>query len=168
MLPEATSERDQHSPHHLHRLLHHSNSLPHHHQQDTTVPRDWTLNSFLQRVGGERPSVYTSPASETSAPLITQIAHITTQRPVIVDRVRPVPSCGATCGQPPLFSVSRRSLTPNGPSLCLTPTHQMRQRISRHCPSPTSHNALISQGRPSVFPPSRMLEHLPTRPPGCA
>jgi hypothetical protein len=95
---------------------------------------DWTLDSFLQCVGSEQPSVYASPVNETGAPLTTQIVHITTRCPVTINRTRLVPSCGVTHGQPPLFSVSRQSLTLDGPSPCLTLTHRGRQRVSRHCP----------------------------------
>jgi hypothetical protein len=103
---------------------------------------------------GEQPSVHASLTNETDTPLTTQIAHVTTRCPVIVNRVRPVPSCSAMHGQPPLFSVSRRSLALDGPSPCLTPTHRTRQRISQHCPSLTSHDASTSRGRPSISPPS--------------
>jgi hypothetical protein len=48
-------------------------------------------------------------------------------------------------GRSSLISVLGRSPTPDGPTACLTPTHQTRQRISRHSPSPTSHDASTSR-----------------------
>jgi hypothetical protein len=95
-----------------------------------------------------RPSAYASPTDETSAPHTKRIVFVTTRRPATgYDRSPPVAR-----GQPPLLSVPRRSLAPDGPTACLTPTHQTRQRISRHSPSPTLHDTLTSRGRPSVSP----------------
>jgi hypothetical protein len=150
MLPEAASERDQHSPHHDHCLTSYSSPLLHHCHPDTThSPRSGTLDPFLRCVVGEQPSVY-ALTNKTGALHTTQIAHVTTWHPVIIDTTDPFP----WRKQPPLFSVSRRSLTPDGPTPCLTLTHQTRQRISRHSLSPTSHDTLTSRGRPSVSPPS--------------
>ncbi|KAJ7809288.1 hypothetical protein B0H14DRAFT_3481579 [Mycena olivaceomarginata] len=44
-LPEAASERDQRSPHHLHRLPRHLTSLLYHRHLDTTVPHDPGLST---------------------------------------------------------------------------------------------------------------------------
>jgi hypothetical protein len=46
------------------------------------------------------------------------------------------------------------SLTLDGPTTCLTLTHRTRQTISRHSPSPTSHDTSTSRGR--LF-----ISHLP-------
>jgi hypothetical protein len=82
-LPEAASERDQCSPYHPHCLPCHSTSLLHHRYPDTTVPHDRT--PFLRRVTDERPSVYASPTNNTGAPHTARIAHVPTQRPVIIN-----------------------------------------------------------------------------------
>jgi hypothetical protein len=61
------------------------------------------------------------------------------------------------------FSVPGRSPTPDGPTACLTPTHQTKQRISRHSPSPLRTTHRLAERRPSVSPPSWALEHPPTQ-----
>jgi hypothetical protein len=81
-LPEAASERDQHSPHHLHRLPCHFELAPapsspgYNHS-----PQSGTLNPYLRR----QPSVYASPTNKTGA---LRIVHA--QRPLIYDQSPPV------------------------------------------------------------------------------
>jgi hypothetical protein len=74
----------------------------------------------------------------TGAPYTTRTAFIATRPPpairLVSRRIRPS-----------LISVLGRSPTPDGPTACLTPTHRTRQRISRHSPSPTSHDTSTSR-----------------------
>jgi hypothetical protein len=134
-LPEAASERDQHSPHI--RIV-----------SSAIRARSCTIVTRMQPVpqdpGLSTPSYDATLRIRTSnewwSPHTTQIVFVTTQCPAIgYDRSPPV-----ACGRPPLFSIPRRSLVLDGPTVCLMPTHQMRQRISRHSPSPTSHDATTS------------------------
>jgi hypothetical protein len=98
-LPEAASERDLCSPHHPHCLLCHSNSLLHCHQQDTTAPGlDSRLLPTMCGHAASHPLYTHLRQTRPALSLTTQIVHVTTRRPVIVDRIRPVPSHGATCG----------------------------------------------------------------------
>ncbi|KAJ7789829.1 hypothetical protein B0H14DRAFT_3891603, partial [Mycena olivaceomarginata] len=121
---QAASERDQRSPHHSHRLPRYSTSLLHHRRPDTTSPRSGTLDAFLRRDIPKNPAL---PTRELRLSLLG-IHQQDTTGPL-------------ARGRPSLVSVPGRSLTLDGPTACLMPTHRTRRTISRHSPSPTSHDA---------------------------
>jgi hypothetical protein len=117
--------RPMFSPH-PHCLPRHLGSLLHHRHTDTTrTPRPTGSRRF-------------PTTQRTGAPHTTWTVFVATQHP---PTIRPVP----WRIRPSLVSVLRRSPTPDGPTACLTPTHRTRQRISRHSPFPTSHDALTSR-----------------------
>jgi hypothetical protein len=114
---------------HPHRLPHHSGSLLHHRHTDMT--------RTLRPTGSRR--------------LRRDLLHPTNWRSLI-----PRGLCSSLLGlhpiqplpwrvRPLLVSVLGRSPTPDGPTVCLTPTHRTRQRISRHSPFPISHDASTSR-----------------------
>jgi hypothetical protein len=120
-LPEAASKRDQHSPHHPHHLPRHQSSFLHYHHPDTThTPRSKLSTPSYDATLCIRIS------NKPGAPHTTWIVFVTTRRPTTgYDWSHPV-----VRGRPSLFSVPGRSLAPDGPTACLTPTHRTRQRIS--------------------------------------
>jgi hypothetical protein len=128
-LPEAASERDQCSPHHLHRLPCYSTSLLHYCHPDMTVPHNPGLST---------PS-YNATSTRTGAPHTTRTAFVATQCPQ--DMTSPLPW---HVDEPSLASIPGCSLAPKELTACLTPTHWTRRTISRHSPSPTSHDASTS------------------------
>jgi hypothetical protein len=89
-----------------------------------------------RRLPTTRLSAYPHPAAERQPPYhANRVRHYS-------DRIQPVPRAWTT--SPPFRSWT----TPSpGQTHCVPDaTYQMRQRISRHSPSPTSHNALTSRG----------------------
>jgi hypothetical protein len=104
-LLKAASERDQHSPHHPHRLPPPLKLAP-------------ALSSPGYDPGLSTPSydaalcIHTSNERDWWSPHTTWIVFVATRRPAIGYRAPPVAP-----GRPPLFSVPRRSLAPDGPTV---------------------------------------------------
>ncbi|KAJ7733379.1 hypothetical protein B0H14DRAFT_3517389 [Mycena olivaceomarginata] len=121
-LPEAASERDHRSPH-------------------IRIVSPAILGSLLHIVTRIRPVRHD--------PRILDTYDMT----FCIQRTGALPRAALVAARPtnrsvddvPLVSVLRRSPHPDGPTACLTLTHRTRQRISRHSPSPTSHDTSTSR-----------------------
>jgi hypothetical protein len=133
MLPEAASERDQHSPHHPHHL-------PRELAPALIMTHGFSMLSYNATFGIH--------LQRTSAPHTTRTVFVATRHlPTGYDRSWRMDNL-------PLVFVPGRSPMPDGPTACLTPTHQTRQRISRHSPSPLHTMHRLAEGTQPVSPPS--------------
>jgi hypothetical protein len=145
MLPEAASERDQHSPHI--RVI-----------SPTIRACSCTIVTWMQPYPKD-PELST-PSYDATLPIPHGLCLWCTA--IGYDQSPPVAH-----GRPPLLSIPGRSLAPDGPTAYPTPTHRTRQRISRHSPSPTSHDTLTSRGETIRFSPflsTRAPTNATTRP----